>query len=138
MDGGAGDRWAMALLVAWLLAAWRDSEGAPIAATALGRQVGANLGSGRVPAAFVPALRNLVERGFAEGAGENPSDPLFSLTPNGERWLGEQDAQVRAIARSLGRTVEEMGIRGPYPGARALAMAHVRKWRGEGARLTKH
>ena len=138
MDGGAGDRRAMALLVAWLLAAWRDSEGAPIAATALGRQVGANVGGGRVPAAFVPALRKLVERGFAEGAGENPADPLFSLTPKGERWLGEQDAQVRAVARSLGRTVEQMGIRGPYPGARALAMAHVRKWRGVGARLTKH
>lgn len=129
--------WLLTVLVMWLLEAWRQREGGPIRATRLLRELKANVGSEDICPRAWAALEELDESEMLEVSGER-RDPLLALTPRGVRALEYEDAATREEARACGTSVEAMGIRGPYAGARVLAMAYIRLLRGTGPRPAAH
>lgn len=128
---GKDGPWGLAVLVMWMLAAWREREGGPIGGRRLCAELKANLGSeSELPRAWA-ALEALDAEGCLEVAGE-PADPLVRLSPLGERVLAGEDAKLLAEA-------EKLGIRGPYPGARLTATLYLAELLlGEGSRPTVH
>lgn len=135
-QGEAAVPWLLTVLVMWLLAAWREREGEPIPASRLLRELKANVGSDDILPRAWRALEELDESEMLEVSGER-GDPLLALNPRGVRALEHEDAATREAALARGTSVEAMGIRGPYAGARVLAMGYLRLLRGEGPRLAK-
>ena len=122
--------WGLTVLVMWMLVALCKREGGPVGARRLCADLKANFGSAdELPRAWA-ALEVLEAKGMLEVAGER-EDPLLSLTPCGVGVLEIEDAKVVGKARKL-------GIRGPYPGARLIALAYLEWVRAEGPRPTVH
>lgn len=136
--------WLLTVLVMWLLEALRQSAGGPVRASMLLRELRDNFGrevARREIAAEMDlackALEELDEAGCLDVSGEG-GDPLLALTPLGEGVLEKEDAQARELSCRVGRSVEEIGIRGPLPGARMLAMGYLRQLGGGAPRPTVH
>lgn len=136
--------WLLTVLVMWLLEALRQGAGGPVRASLLLRELRDNFGrevARREIAAELDlackALEELDEAGCLDVSGEGV-DPLLALTPLGEDVLEKEDAQARELSCRVGRSVEEIGIRGPLPGARMLAMGYLRQLGGGAPRPTVH
>lgn len=136
--------WLLTVLVMWLLEDLRQSAGGPVRASRLLRELQANFGrevARREVAAELElacnALEELDEAGCLDVSGED-LDPLLALTPLGEGVLENEDARARELSCRVGRSVEEIGIRGPLPGARMLAMGYLLKLGGGAPRPTVH
>lgn len=136
--------WTLTVLVMWTLETLRQGAGGPVRASLVARALKANFGrevAGPELAAELDlawkALEDLDEAGCLEVSGER-RDPLLALTPLGEGVLENEDALAREVSRRVGRSVEEIGIQGPLPGARMLAMGYLRQLGGGAPNPTVH
>ena len=136
--------WLLTVLVMWLLEALRESAGGPVRASVLVGALRANFGRevAEPEMAFEldlawKALEELDEKGLLDVSGAQ-RDPLLALTPLGEGVLENEDAVARELSSRVGRSVEEIGINGPLPGARMLAMGYLRQLGGGAPRPAVH